>query len=206
MSFKSIIALRRFTRLWRNQNKHNETYPSNIFDANLVKVGKQTYGKLYVSMYNRERKLSIGHYCSIGPDVMFVLSSDHALHHLSTYPFKVKCLGQEYEAVSKGDILIDDDVWIGSRATILSGVHIHQGAVIGAGAIVTKDVPPYAIVGGNPAKVIKYRFDEEIIQELLKIDFSTIDSSWISEHKNVLYQDIISKEDAVNIVKQLKRG
>ena len=74
--------------------------------------------------------------------------------------------------LTNGDIVVGDDVWVGQRAIIMSGVNIGQGAVIGAGAIVTKNVPPYAIVGGIPAKVIRYRFSEELIQELLKIDYS----------------------------------
>lgn len=78
--------------------------------------------------------------------------------------------------------MIKDDVWIGAQATIMSGVTIGQGAVIGAKALVTKDVPPYAIVGGVPAKVIKYRFEKEIIDELLKIDFSKFDYKVIKEH------------------------
>ena len=121
MSIKSMIQLRFFIRGWRKKNSHNETYPSNIFDSELVSVGKQTYGKLYISMYNKERRIFIGHYCSIGPDVMFILSSDHELHHLSTYPFKVKCFGEAYEAVSKGDIIVDDDVWIGARCPYWTG-------------------------------------------------------------------------------------
>ena len=78
------------------------------------------------------------------------------------------------EGTSKGDIIVGDDIWIGYGAVILSGITIGQGAIIGAGAIVTKNVPPYAVVGENPAKIIKYRFEENIIKELLRIDFNKI--------------------------------
>ena len=97
-------------------------------------------------------------------------------------------MGEKAEANSKGDIIIDDDVWIGYRAIVLSGVHVGQGAVIAAGAVVTKDVPPYAIVGGNPAKVINYRFDEDMIDKLLEFDYTGIDEKLISQHIDELYQ------------------
>ena len=112
------------------------------------------------------------------------------MQNISTFPFKVSFSLEEYEATSKGNIVIDDDVWIGYGATILSGVHIGQGAVIAAGAVVTKDVPPYAIVGGVPAKVIKYRFPQEMIEALLKIDYSKLDKNMISAHIDELYQEL----------------
>ena len=101
---------------------------------------------------------------------------------------------EEQEGTSKGNITVDDDVWIGFRSTILSGVHIGQGAVIAAGSVVTKDVPPYAIVGGVPAKVIKYRFPSNIINELLKIDYKKMTEDMIKEHINELYNELESIE------------
>lgn len=94
------------------------------------------------------------------------------------------------DAFSKGDIIVDDDVWIGYGATIMSGVHIGQGAVVAAGAVVTKDVPPYAIVGGVPAKVIKYRFEPEMIEELLKVDYSKLTKEDIEKHIDDLYKKL----------------
>ena len=96
------------------------------------------------------------------------------------------------EAISKGDITIDD-VWIGFRATILSGVHIGQGAVVAAGAVVTKDVPPYAIIGGVPAKIIKYRFSPEVIEQLLKLDYSKLTDDMIWERIDDLYNSLDGK-------------
>lgn len=81
-------------------------------------------------------------------------------------------LKKEWETQAKGNIIVNDDVWIGDSALILSGVEIGQGAVIAAGAVVTEDVPPYAVVGGVPAKVIKYRFRDDVIKELVKIDYA----------------------------------
>ncbi|MCI6697138.1 MAG: acetyltransferase [Solobacterium sp.] len=156
----------------------------------LIDVGKNTYGPINALMFNRDSKLIIGNFCSIAPRVSFILSADHYTNHISTFPFKVKLLGEKQEGVSKGDIIVDDDVWIGYGATIMSGVHIGQGAVIAAGAVVTKDVPPYAIVGGVPAKVIKYRFEPEMIEELLKVDYSKLTKEDIEKHIDDLYTEL----------------
>lgn len=180
---------------WRKLNPNNSVTSSNNFSLNSVKVGNYTYGNLTVLNYNKNEKLYIGNYCSIASGVVFVLNADHPINRISTFPFKVKCLYTEsFEAVSKGDILVDDDVWIGQNAIILSGVHIHQGAVVAAGAVVTKDVPPYAIVGGVPAKIIKYRFDPEMIEELLKVDYSKLTKEMIAEHIDDLYQGLTDKK------------
>ena len=156
----------------------------------LIDVGKNTYGPINALMFNRDSKLIIGNFCSIAPRVSFIVSADHYTNHISSFPFKVKVLGESYEGVSKGDIIVDDDVWIGYGATIMSGVHIGQGAVVAAGAVVTKDVPPYAIVGGVPAKVIKYRFEPEMIEELLKVDYSKLTKEDIEKHIDDLYTEL----------------
>lgn len=122
-------------------------------------------------------KLIIGKFCSIACGAKFLFNSaNHKMSSLSTYPFPLffEEWGLEKEDVSqawdnKGDILIGNDVWIGYEAVILSGVTIGDGAVIGARAVVTKDVPPYAIVGGVPAKPIRKRFDKETIALLLQL-------------------------------------
>ena len=179
-----------FKRKWRRLNPNNFTNAEDIFDPTLVRVGDYTYGGLRVLTYNKNNKLLIGRFCSIAPDVMFILSGDHHTNHISSYPYKVWIMNEKMEGISKGDIKVDDDVWIGYGAIILSGVHIGQGAVVAAGSVVTKDIPPYSIVGGVPAKVIKYRFSEEIIKELLKIDFSQLTEIPIREHIDNLYTDL----------------
>ena len=180
---------------WRKLNPDNLTTTKNDFDFSAVSVGKGTYGELEVYTFNDGPTLRIGNYCSIAPSVKFVLSADHYLNHVSTYPFKAKLVSPESkEGVSKGDIIVGDDVWIGIGSIILSGVNIGQGAVISAGAVVTKDVPPYAVVGGVPAKVIKYRFDAETIKELLKIDFSALNKDAINLHIDDLYKELTDKE------------
>lgn len=190
-SFVQFLKKRRLKLLWKIKNKHNYTRINSIIDLQLVTVGIATYGDINVLSYNNISKLTIKNYCSIGPKVTFVLNSDHELSHITSYPFKVKLLkSMDYEATSKGDIIVDDDVWIGYGATIMSGVHIGQGAVVAAGAVVTKDVPPYAIVGGVPAKVIKYRFDPKMIEELLKIDYSKLTKEDIEKHIEDLYTEL----------------
>ena len=98
--------------------------------------------------------------------------------------------GEQPEAVGKGGIIIGDDVWIGYRATILDGVTIGQGAVVAAGAVVTKNVPPYAVVAGIPARVVRKRFDEETIRSLLDFDLSKIDKKFVERHLEALYSPL----------------
>ena len=138
-----------FQQKYRISNAHNDTYFMGYNFQNLIEIGNETYGSIDVNACTDESKLKIGNYCSIAPDVKFMLSADHYVDHISTFPFKVKILGERAEAISKGDIIIDDDVWIGQRAIILSGVHVGQGAIIAAGAVVTKDIPPYSVWGGG---------------------------------------------------------
>jgi len=160
------------------------------FDVSLVKVGCATYGGLNIINFSNNKKLYIGNYCSIGPDVLFIVCGDHNFNYVSGFPFKVRYGLEKYEASSKGDIIVEDDVWIAARATILSGVRIGQGAVICAGAVVTKDVPPYSIVAGVPAKEVKKRCSTKRIKELLDLDYSKLDYDRISEHIEDLYTDI----------------
>lgn len=129
-------------------------------------------------------KLIIGKFCSIACGTKFLFNcANHSLKSLSTYTFPLFYEEWELEKSNittawdnKGDIVIGNDVWIGYEAVIMAGVHIGDGAIIAARAVVTKDVPPYTIVGGTPAKEIRRRFDAEVIQQLLMLkwwDWST---------------------------------
>ena len=176
---------------WKKLHPNSETIPMNYFDFSHVEIGYGSYGELNVVDFGGDCKLIIKNYVSIAQHVTFILNADHYTNHISTYPFKVKMLRtQTSESFGKGDIIVDDDVWIGYGATIMSGVHIGQGAVVAAGAVVTKDVPPYAIVGGVPAKVIKYRFEPKMIEELLKIDYSKLTKEDIEKHIDDLYTEL----------------
>ena len=190
----SFIKLLLFTIKWKKNNPNNSTYPGTVFNINEVFVGKYSYGQLNVKKYgNSKTKLIIKNFCSIADEVVFLLDGNHETKTISTFPFKQQLFGITGESQSNGDIVIDDDVWIGTRCLILSGVHIGQGAVIAAGAVVTRDVPPYAIVGGVPAKIIKYRFDSNMIQELMKINYGTLTKNQIQSHIDDLYEPLIDK-------------
>lgn len=176
---------------WRRINHHNSTIANNLFHLSSVTVGRYSYGPLNIIDSNPISKLRIGDFCSIGPNVTFILNSEHYTNRLSSFPFKVMCLHScNAEAISNGDITIDDDVWIGYGATILSGVHIGQGAIVAAGAVVSKNVPPYSIVGGVPANVIKYRFSKEVISYLLKLDYKRLTESLVSDKIELLYTQL----------------
>ncbi len=196
-------ALNRKKRMdsWRRRNCNNHTSVGNEFCYDNVSVGNATYGTLEVLLHNDDYHLRIGNYCSIAPDVIFVPASEHRMNQISTFPFQNKIINSEIrEAFSKGDIVIEDDVWIGSRAIILSGVHIGQGAVVAAGAVVSCNVLPYSIVGGVPAKEIKKRFDQEIIDFLCTLDYSRLTEDLIRLHIADLYTDITAM-DLVEIEK-----
>lgn len=195
----------KFKKFWRKNNKHNSTVANNVFNPNLVTVGKATYGELNVIQFANIHRLYIGNFVSIAQEVSFLLDAEHYTDHISTFPFKVKYLENEKEeSFGKGDIYIDDDVWIGYRSTIMSGIHIGKGAIISAGAVVTKDVPPYAIVGGIPAKVIKYRFPSEICKSLENINYSKFTENLVKNNIEYFYKKIESNNDVDEILHQLQ--
>jgi len=149
-------------------------------------IGEGTYGRPTVDFYDTGATLKIGRYCSIGPGVRILLGGEHHMDWVTTYPFSL--MSEDAKTIpgyphTKGDVVIGSDVWIGQDALILSGVTISHGAVVAARSVVTKDVEPYSIVGGNPARHIRFRFPEPTIQSLLRIAWwdwpsSEVQAAW----------------------------
>ncbi len=161
-------------------------YLKNIITNPQIIVGDYTYYDDPDSVYNFEKnvlysfefmgdRLIIGKFVQIATGVRFIMNgANHAMDGVSTYPFKVfgkSWVKASMNAVSKGDTIIGNDVWIGNSVTIMQGINIGHGAIIGTNALVTKNVEPYTIVGGNPAGVIRKRFDDETIDFLLKLEW-----------------------------------
>lgn len=159
-----------FNKIFGLDYYYNNLFRANIKSSNII-VGSHTYGRINVP-YIKNSKIIIGKFCSIARTSTFLVDADHNYNLISSFPIKTELInGWDYydESYSKGDIIIGNDVWIGQNCTILGGVKIGDGAVIGANTVVAKNVPDYAIVVGNPAKIIKYRFKKNEINKLLKI-------------------------------------
>ena len=171
---------------WRQDNRDNGTWLEKTpVGTDNVSIGRYTYGPIEISTSVENPTLRIGSFCSISTGVKFLTGNEHPLDLLSTYPFSVKLLGQSApEALSKGGIVVGDDVWIGLDALILDGVTIGQGAVVAARAVVTHDVEPYAIVGGCPARTIRKRFEDATISKLLEIDWSRVNAEFVQSHRD----------------------
>lgn len=197
---KREYVLSNVNKEWRKRNTYNHTSIGKICDIDCISVGRETYGVLNVNNYDHKPSerigLEIGSYCSIADDVNFLLAGEHELNRLSTFPFKRYALDKPVlnDSISKGRIVVEDDVWIGYGVTVLSGVKIGQGAVIATGAVVTKDVPAYTIVGGIPARIIKKRFTDEIKNVLCNLDYSKIDYQIVRSNFELFNSSIADKE------------
>jgi acetyltransferase-like isoleucine patch superfamily enzyme len=167
------MNLRHRIKNWRNPHNLTRLHLKALAERRGFDIGDFSYGRPKVRFPDSGAKLAIGRYCSIADGVEILLGGNHHTDFVTTYPFsELRGLWPEAAAhpntdAGKGDVSIGHDVWLGSQCMILSGVTIGSGAVVAARAIVTKDVPPYAIVGGNPAKVIRMRFEAATVARLL---------------------------------------
>ena len=169
------------TNIYPRTNDLQTIYLNAVIDNPDIKVGDYTIYNDFVNDPVQFEKnnvlLIIGKFCSIACGAKFLFNSaNHTLRSLSNYPFPI--FFEEWQLDkrnitsawdNKGDIVIGNDVWIGYEAVIMAGVHIGDGAIIASRAVVTKDVPPYTIVGGTPAKKIRMRFDEDTIAQLQEL-------------------------------------
>lgn len=142
-------------------------------DDSRVSIGRFTYGSPSLKLWSDSERISIGAFCSIADGVVIFGGGEHNTHWVTTYPLRIALgdplAGNDGHPASKGETRIGNDVWIGDGAVILSGTVIGDGAVIGARAVVTGSVPPYCVVAGNPAVIIRQRFTDEQIVALLRI-------------------------------------
>ncbi|PKL18933.1 MAG: hypothetical protein CVV49_03575 [Spirochaetae bacterium HGW-Spirochaetae-5] len=158
-------------------NNKNDCYKKSVFTNQInfykeYEIGDFTYGKPNIIF--KQSNLKIGKFCSIADNVTIFLGGNHRSDWITTYPFvsffKDAKLYTGHPA-TKGDVIIGNDVWIGYGVCIMSGCRIGDGVVVGANSVITKDIPPYSIVAGNPARVVRYRFRRNEIESLLKIEW-----------------------------------
>ena len=209
MFFKTIVK-KVFFKIKYNINipLNSEVSISSTFEGKNL-IGRQTKfdGTLgrgsYIGSNAQIVRAKIGRYCSIANNVV-VASGNHPMNYVSQHPMfysiekqngytyiKKQCFEERIyvDKENRFDVIIGNDVWIGNGAIILGNIKIGDGAVIGAGAVVTRNIPSYAVVGGVPAKIIKYRFNNDIIKELLNDKWWNKSEKWLAENAH-MFKDI----------------
>ena len=173
--------------VYPNENIKQVCYIKNVITRPNIEVGDYTY---YDDINGPEHfqdhvthhydfigdKLIIGKFCAIGRGIEFIMNgANHRMGSVTTYPFNI--MGHGWEAFAprleelplKGDTVVGNDVWIGQNVTVMPGIHIGDGAIIAANSVVTRDIPPYCVAGGNPCQVLRPRFDRELTEYLLEL-------------------------------------
>lgn len=164
-----LASLRRLRRLWPSAGGLSLQERYSQFE---IGVGSYAADDLRVRRFGMDAALRVGAYTSIASGVEILLGGEHRSDWVTTYPFSALWPSAKHilgHPRSKGHVDIGSDVWLATGATILSGVTVGDGAVVGARAVISKDVPPYAVVAGNPATVVRYRFNAATIERLLII-------------------------------------
>lgn len=197
-----------------NKNIPSLCYIKNTITRPTIIVGDYTYYDDPIDSENFEKhvthhyeflgdKLIIGKFCAIAKGIEFIMNgANHKMGSATTYPFNImggdweKYVPQLDELPLKGDTVVGNDVWFGQNVTVLPGVRIGDGAIIGANSVVAKDIPPYCIAVGNPCKVVKMRFDEETVKFLLKLKWW----DWSAE-KIFANLEILTSKDITRIRK-----
>ena len=190
--------------IYPNENIKQVVFIKNVITRPNIIVGEYTY---YDDINGAERfqdyvthhyaflgdKLIIGRFCAIAKGIEFVMNgANHRMNSVTTYPFNIMGGGWEQftprfeDLPLKGDTVDGNDVWIGQDVTVMPGVHIGDGAIIAASSVVTKDIPPYCVVGGNPCRVLRKRFDEALIAYLLDLKWWDWDAEKIFRNMDAL--------------------
>ena len=198
-----------------NENIPSVCYIKNTITRPNIIVGEYTYYDDPEDSEDFERhvthhyefigdKLIIGKFCAIAKGVEFIMNgANHRMNSISTYPFNIMGGGWEKstptldELPLKGDTVVGNDVWIGQNVTVLPGVHIGNGAIIGANSVVASDIPPYCVAVGNTCKVIKKRFDDSLIEYLLNLKWWDWDAEKIFKNLEALTNADLSKIEKI---------
>ncbi len=197
--------------IYPNKNIKSICFIKNIIKNKNIKVGDYTYYSDVNGCEEFEKhvthhydfigdKLIIGKFCAIASGIEFIMNgANHRMNSISTYPFNIMRSGWEKvtptlkELPYKGDTIVGNDVWIGQNVTIMPGIKIGDGSIIAANSVVTKDVRPYHIVGGNPSGIIRKRFDDNLISYLLELQWWNWDKEKIFSNLEILCSPDIEK-------------
>lgn len=198
-------------RSWRNPHNLTAVHLAAASRRFGFSIGDHSYGRPKVRFAASDAKLTIGRFCSIADGVEILLGGNHRVEWVSTFPFPAfperwPGAGQPLTSYqpTRGDVRIGSDVWVGSGALIFSGVTIGHGAVIAARACVTRDVPPYGIVAGNPAALVRFRFPEGLVAALLESAWWDLSDSEVAGLVPLIASPRV--EDLVAAVRRLRAG
>ncbi|MDG1904434.1 MAG: CatB-related O-acetyltransferase [Arenicella sp.] len=183
-------------------------YLNGLLGKSRIRVGRFTYGHedAVVREWGEGATLDIGQFCSLASGITFFLGGNHRHDWITTYPFGHReteiftASSGEGHPSTNGNVLIGNDVWIGANATIMSGVSVGDGACIAAHSLVTKNVEPYSIYGGNPAKLIRLRFEQDYIDSLLGLKWWDLPEDVIN-----MIAPILCTEPSLQSIEQIKR-